>query len=46
VEIRVEDGGDTFLWNVGNHLQDYTVSKPRRPKSTSLMPWELQISDR
>jgi hypothetical protein len=25
-----EDGGDMFLWNVGNRLQNYTVSQPRR----------------
>jgi hypothetical protein len=27
-----EDGGDKFLRNVGNHLQDYTGSQPRTPQ--------------
>jgi hypothetical protein len=30
-----EDGGDTFLRNIGNHLQDYTASQPRKPQSTN-----------
>jgi hypothetical protein len=25
-----EDGGDTFLRNAGNYLQDYKASQPRR----------------
>jgi hypothetical protein len=29
-----EDSGDMFLRIVGNHLQDDTVSKSRRPQST------------
>lgn len=29
-ELNLEDGGDTFLRNVGNHLEDYKVSKPSR----------------
>jgi hypothetical protein len=29
-----EDGGDMFLRNICNHLQDLTASKPRRPRST------------
>jgi hypothetical protein len=28
-----EDGGDTFLQNFGNHLQDYTASKLRTSES-------------
>jgi hypothetical protein len=24
-----ENGGNIFLWNVGNHLQDYTASRPK-----------------
>jgi hypothetical protein len=27
-----EDGGDSFIRSVGNHLQDYTASQPRRPQ--------------
>jgi hypothetical protein len=27
-----EDGNDNFLRNAGNHLQDYTASKARRPQ--------------
>jgi hypothetical protein len=29
-----EDGLDTFLRHIGNHLQDYTASQRRRPQST------------
>jgi hypothetical protein len=29
-----ENGGGKFLQNVGNHLQDYMASQPRRPQST------------
>jgi hypothetical protein len=36
--FRVEDGW--FLWNVGNRLPDYTVSKPSCPQSKSLPPWK------
>jgi hypothetical protein len=32
------DGGDTLLQNVGNYLQVYTASQPRRPESTSSPP--------
>jgi hypothetical protein len=31
MQFHPEDGVDTFLWNVGNHLQD-TWCIPRRPK--------------
>jgi hypothetical protein len=31
VYIYHDDGGDTFLRNVHNHLQDYMVSQSRRP---------------
>jgi len=27
---RSDDGGSTHLWNVGQHLLDYTVVHPRR----------------
>jgi hypothetical protein len=27
----LEDGGDTFLPKIGNHLQHYALSQPRRP---------------
>lgn len=40
-----EDEGSMFLWNAGNYLEDYTLSQPRRPRSTFLMPWKLWISD-
>jgi hypothetical protein len=29
--LYLEDGADTFLQNVGQHLQDYMASQPRRP---------------
>jgi hypothetical protein len=32
--LRTED---KFLRNVGSHIQEYTDSQPRRPKSMSLM---------
>jgi hypothetical protein len=35
-----EDGGITFLWNVSEHLPDYTASRLRKSKHT----WCLQIS--
>jgi hypothetical protein len=31
--IRVEGEGNTFLRNVGNYLEDYTASHPRRSQS-------------
>jgi hypothetical protein len=39
----VEDWGDTFIRNVGNHPQDYTTSQSRRPQSTSSPRCESQI---
>jgi hypothetical protein len=38
-------GGNTFLRNVGIHIQDHTASQPIRPQSTASLPWEPQISD-
>lgn len=35
--------GTAFLQNVGNHLQDYTTSQPRRPQCTSLSAAGLNI---
>jgi hypothetical protein len=35
--LHPEDGGNTFLQNVCNHLQDHTVSQPRRSQSTELI---------
>jgi hypothetical protein len=32
-----EDGGHTFLRNVGNHQHDYTAPPSRRPQSVNLM---------
>jgi hypothetical protein len=32
INRRPEDAGDTFLRNVGNHLQYHTVSQTRRPQ--------------
>jgi hypothetical protein len=34
------DGGDIFLWNIGNHLQVYTASQPRKPKFIFSPPWK------
>jgi hypothetical protein len=31
IHLNPEDGADTFLWNIGNYLQAYKVSQPRRP---------------
>jgi hypothetical protein len=33
-EVNTEDGGDSFLRNFDNHLQDYTTSQPRRQQQT------------
>jgi hypothetical protein len=33
-DFNPEDGSDKFYRNVGNNLQDYTASQPRRPQST------------
>jgi hypothetical protein len=33
-----EDGGDTFLRNVGKHLQDHTASQSKRRPSTYSLP--------
>jgi hypothetical protein len=41
---RFEDGGYTFLRNVGNLLQHYTTSKPRIPQSMASPRRETQIS--
>jgi hypothetical protein len=41
-----EDEGDTLLRNVCNHLQDHTVSQPRRLQSTCSLPCKPQTSDR
>jgi hypothetical protein len=35
---------DRFIRNVGNHIQGYTASLPRRPESTVSPPWKPQIS--
>lgn len=34
-----------FLQNVGNYLQDYTVSQHRKSQSTIFLPWESQLSN-
>lgn len=34
-EFNTEDGGDMYVWNFGNNVQDYTVSLFRRPQSTN-----------
>lgn len=33
--LHPEGGRETFLWNVGDHLQDRTMSRPRRPPLTA-----------
>jgi hypothetical protein len=39
-----DDGGSTYLWNVGRQLF-YTAVHPRRQYWTSYsLPWELEIS--
>jgi hypothetical protein len=43
---RPDDGGSTYLWNVGRQLF-YTAVNPRRQIWTSYSPpWELEISNR
>jgi hypothetical protein len=42
VDLCPEDGCDTFLRNVGNHLHDYTVASR---KTTSNIFTSLEISD-
>jgi hypothetical protein len=32
------EGGNTFLQNVGSHLQEYTVAQSERPQSIYLWP--------
>jgi hypothetical protein len=44
VEFNPEDGGVTFLRNVGNYLQGYTASQPRGSKSTFSPPSGNQTS--
>jgi hypothetical protein len=38
-----DNGGSTYLWNVGL-LRDYTALHPRRLKSSYSQPWEHEIS--
>jgi hypothetical protein len=38
-----EDGGDLYLSNVGNHLQDHIPSQSRRQWVTLLLSREFQI---
>jgi hypothetical protein len=42
----LEDGGNTFLQHVGNHLQDYTALEPRRCSTFSLLGENLKFQDR
>jgi hypothetical protein len=42
--VYPENGGNVFLLDGGNHLQDYTASQPWGPQSTFLPPWKPQIS--
>jgi hypothetical protein len=35
-QLYTKHGGDTFLQNVDNSLQEYTSSQRRRPQSTTL----------
>lgn len=40
---QAENWNDTFLWNIGNHLQDHTLSQPITPWLTFSPQWEPQI---
>lgn len=40
---RPEEGGDIFVRNVGNQLQNYTAPHLRRAQSTSSLTEEPQI---
>jgi hypothetical protein len=37
-----KDGGNTFLWNSGNQLQDHMMAQPKIPWLTPPPPWEPQ----
>jgi hypothetical protein len=37
-----EEGGNMYLRNVGNHLQECTWTQPRTPKHKFLSPWKLR----
>jgi hypothetical protein len=41
---HTEDGGNKFLQNAGNHLQDYMVSWPKRPQFWNLINYNCLIS--
>jgi hypothetical protein len=38
--LHHEDGGNTFLWEVGNHLQNHTSSQSRRQQAIPSAPSE------
>lgn len=40
----LEDGGGTYLQNIGSQLQVHAVLLRRRPQSTISRPWEPEIS--
>jgi hypothetical protein len=39
-----EDGNDSFLQNISNHLQNHTVPQPRKPQSTFISIYILTWS--
>jgi hypothetical protein len=41
--FSLEDGGGRFVWDVGNHLPDYMVSWPRRPRAKFSPLWKSGI---
>jgi hypothetical protein len=44
--VKHEDGGSMFLWNVCIRLQNYTVSKPRSPQSWDLTAFTVRAFSR
>jgi hypothetical protein len=42
IKVRREGGGDIFLQNTGNHLQDLMVPQPRRPRMTNIWLFEIE----
>jgi hypothetical protein len=41
---RPDDGGSTYLWNVGRHSIKNTAVHPRRFWASYSPPWELEMS--
>jgi hypothetical protein len=42
-QFNYADGGSMFLRNVGSHLQDYTMSQPRKSQSEQPPSWNSNL---